>query len=146
MKLIRVVLHGNPAVLALSSRTWLNYTYQNMMHFIPLIYENLESAWTFSAELVPNGFIGVSGSVLRCVLCTHPTRSRADPSCSIFHITKLGSKLKQDVIPLDNTPRKFVAHPANGFFYLIESDHRAYSASAAEQELERLVSMPLWCL
>ncbi|KAI9057487.1 hypothetical protein FKP32DRAFT_1615311 [Trametes sanguinea] len=121
VKLIRVVLHGNPAVLALSSRTWLNYTYQNMMHFIPLIYENLESAWTFSAELVPNGFIGVSGSVLR-----------------IFHITKLGSKLKQDVIPLDNTPRKFVAHPANGFFYLIESDHRAYGASAAEQELERL--------
>ena len=57
----------NPAILALSSRPWLNYTFQNLMHFTPLIFENLDYAWSFSAELCPEGLIGISGSVLRQV-------------------------------------------------------------------------------
>lgn len=65
IKLVRVSIHGNSAILALSSRSWLNYTYQNFMHFTPLIYENLDYAWSFSAELSPEGLIGISGSVLR---------------------------------------------------------------------------------
>ncbi|KAI0349483.1 hypothetical protein OH77DRAFT_1594212 [Trametes cingulata] len=121
VELVRVSVNGNLAVLALSSRSWLNYTYQNEMHFTPLIYENLDSAWTFSSELLTNGFVGVSGSVLR-----------------LFRDLKLGTKLTQDIISLDNTPRKFVAHPTNALLYLVEGDHRAYSTSAAEIELEKL--------
>jgi len=45
----------NPAILALSSGSWLNYTRQNMMDY----------AWSFSAELSPEGLIGISGSLLR---------------------------------------------------------------------------------
>lgn len=65
VRLIRVQIQHQPAILALSSRTWLNYTHQNLMHFTPLIFENLDYAWSFSAELCPEGLIGITGSVLR---------------------------------------------------------------------------------
>jgi splicing factor 3B subunit 3 len=63
-----VQIQRNPAILALSSRSWLNYTHQNLMHFTPLIYDNLDYAWSFSAELSPEGLIGIAGSVLRYVV------------------------------------------------------------------------------
>ncbi|KZT10782.1 uncharacterized protein LAESUDRAFT_747419 [Laetiporus sulphureus 93-53] len=121
IRLLRVLVQQNPAILALSSRSWLNYTYQNLMHFTPLIFENLDYAWSFSAELCPEGLIGISGSVLR-----------------IFQVPKLGTKLKQDAIPLSYTPRKFIPHPTNGLFYLIEGDHRVRSDAAAAKELQKL--------
>ena len=65
VRLLRVQVQQQPAILALSSRTWLNYTHQNLMHFTPLIYDPLDYAWSFSAELCPEGLIGITGSVLR---------------------------------------------------------------------------------
>ncbi|KAH9839239.1 CPSF A subunit region-domain-containing protein [Rhodofomes roseus] len=121
IRLIRVLIQRNPGILALSSRSWLNYTYQNLMHFTPLIFENLDYAWSFSAELCPEGLIGISGSVLR-----------------IFQIPKLGTKLKQDAIPLSYTPRKFIPHPTNGLFYLIEGDHRVRSDAASAKAMQEL--------
>ncbi|TCD65090.1 pre-mRNA-splicing factor rse1 [Steccherinum ochraceum] len=121
IRLVRVMIQRNPGILALSSRSWLNYTYQNLMHFTPLIFENLDYAFSFSAELCPEGLIGISGSVLR-----------------IFQIPRLGTKLKQDAIPLSYTPRKFVPHPHNGLFYLIEGDHRVMSDTEAKQQIELL--------
>ncbi|KAF8631249.1 hypothetical protein AX15_002576 [Amanita polypyramis BW_CC] len=123
IRLVRVQIQRNPAILALSSRAWLNYTYQNMMHFTPLIYDTLDHAWSFSAELSPEGLIGIAGSVLR-----------------IFQVSKLGMKLKQDSIPLSYTPRKFITHPSNHYFYLIEGDHRVVSPEAAEKRLAELRS------
>ncbi|KIY53064.1 hypothetical protein FISHEDRAFT_63486 [Fistulina hepatica ATCC 64428] len=121
VKLIRVFVQKSSAILALSSRSWLNYTYQSMMHFTPLIYENLDFAWSFSAELSPEGLIGITGNVLR-----------------IFQIPKMGMKLKQDSLALSYTPRKFITHPQNSFFYMIESDHRVYGDEAAAQRIEVL--------
>ncbi|EGN99756.1 hypothetical protein SERLA73DRAFT_88390 [Serpula lacrymans var. lacrymans S7.3] len=121
IRLVRVQIHGNPAILALSSRSWLNYTHQNLMHFTPLIFENLDYAWSFSAELSPEGLIGIAGSVLR-----------------IFQIPKLGTKLKQDTIPLSYTPRKFISHPTNRYFYLIEGDHRVLGEDAAAKRLDEM--------
>ncbi|KIP06506.1 hypothetical protein PHLGIDRAFT_128225 [Phlebiopsis gigantea 11061_1 CR5-6] len=121
IKLIRVQVQRNPGILALSSRSWLNYTHQNLMHFTPLIFENLDYAWSFSAELCPEGLIGISGSVLR-----------------IFQIPKLGTKLKQDSIPLSYTPRKMIPHPSNGYFYIIEGDHRVMGEEAKQKKLEEL--------
>ncbi|KAF5328613.1 hypothetical protein D9619_011578 [Psilocybe cf. subviscida] len=121
VKLVRVQIHKNPAILALSSRSWLNYTHQNLMHFTPLIYDNLDYAWSFSAELSPEGLIGIAGSVLR-----------------IFQVPKLGVKLKQDSIPLSYTPRKFITHPTNNYFYMIEGDHRVLSEAATEKKLQEL--------
>jgi splicing factor 3B subunit 3 len=47
-------------------------------------------------------------------------------------------KLKQDAIPLSYTPRKFIPHPANRYFYLIEGDHRAYGEDAIEKKVAEL--------
>ncbi|KAF7796648.1 hypothetical protein EIP86_007831 [Pleurotus ostreatoroseus] len=121
IRLLRVQIQKNPAILALSSRSWLNYTYQNLMHFTPLIFENLDYAWSFSAELCPEGLIGISGSVLR-----------------IFQIPKLGTKLKQDAIPLSYTPRKMITHPNNGYLYIIEGDHRVMGEEAAAKKISEL--------
>ncbi|KAF9523470.1 CPSF A subunit region-domain-containing protein [Crepidotus variabilis] len=121
VRLVRVQIHKNPAILALSSRSWLNYTHQNLMHFTPLIYDNLDYAWSFSAELSPEGLIGIAGSVLR-----------------IFQVPKLGMKLKQDSIPLLYTPRKFITHPTNNYFYLIEGDHRVMGDQDATKKLNEL--------
>ncbi|KAI0315698.1 CPSF A subunit region-domain-containing protein [Amylostereum chailletii] len=123
VRLIRVSVQKQPAILALSSRTYLNYTHQNLMHFTPLIFDTLDYAWSFSAELCPEGLIGITGSVLR-----------------IFQVTKLGTKLKQDALPLSYTPRKFLSHPSNGYFYVIESDHRVMGEAATAQKIQDMRS------
>ncbi len=43
-------------------------------------------------------------------------------------------------MPLSYTPRKFVPHPHNGLFYLIEGDHRVMGEEAANKKLQQLVS------
>lgn len=115
-KLVRANVQGQPSVMAFSSRTWLLYTYQDMLQTQPLIYDTLEYAWSLSAAMCPDGLIGISGNTLR-----------------IFSIPKLGEKLKQDSTALTYTPRKFISHPFNSVFYMIEADHRTYSKSAIER-------------
>jgi len=68
VKLTRTLVHGSPGVLALSSRSWLNYTYQGLVHFTPLAYDRLDGASSVNADLCPDGFIGIAGNTLRCVL------------------------------------------------------------------------------
>jgi hypothetical protein len=58
----------------------------------------------------------------------------------IFTIPKLGEKLKQDLMPLTYTPRKFISHPYNTIFYVIESDHRTYGPKAVSRILADKVS------
>jgi hypothetical protein len=60
---------------------------------------------------------------------------------SIFQIPKLGTKLKQDSMPLSYTPRKFIPHPANRFFYMIEADHRVAGDEAVRLSIDDLVSL-----
>jgi splicing factor 3B subunit 3 len=48
-------MQGSEAVLAMSSRTWLTYYYQNRFNLTPLSYESLEYAAGFSSEQCPEG-------------------------------------------------------------------------------------------
>lgn len=118
-RIVRSAVHGSPAVMAFSSRTWLLYTYQDLLQTQPLIYDMLEYACNLSAAMCPDGLIGISGNTLR-----------------IFTIPRLGTKLKQDSMPLSYTPRKFVSYPYNTVFYGIEADHRVWSAQAMEKAVE----------
>ena len=61
--------------------------------------------------------------------------------CRIFTIPKLGEKLKQDSTPLSYTPRKFISHPYNSIFYMIESDHRTYGPVATQRIISEKVSL-----
>ena len=47
----------------------------------------------------------------------------------IFSIEKLGNNLLQQSIPLTYTPRKFVRHPEQPYFYVIESETNTLSQS-----------------
>jgi hypothetical protein len=49
VKLFKVRVQATEAVLAVSSRTWLGYHYQNRFHLTPLSYECLEYAAGFSS-------------------------------------------------------------------------------------------------
>lgn len=65
VKLFRVVMQGGEAVLAVSSRSWLSYTYQSRFHLIPLSYEALEYASGFSSEQCPEGIVAICENSLR---------------------------------------------------------------------------------
>ena len=43
-------------------------------------------------------------------------------------------------MPLSYTPRKFISHPTNNYFYAIEADHRVFGDDTARQRVEELVS------
>ncbi|CAB1323273.1 unnamed protein product [Coregonus sp. 'balchen'] len=52
VKLFRVRMQGQEAVLAMSSRSWLSYSYQSRFHLTPLSYETLEYASGFASEQI----------------------------------------------------------------------------------------------
>lgn len=61
-------IQGNPSVLALSTRTWLNYVWQGQLQFDPLIFDALDHATGLSAgDVCPEGIIGITGDNLRYV-------------------------------------------------------------------------------
>jgi len=65
VKLFRIHMQGSEAVLAMSSRCWLSYWYQNRFHLTPLSYESLEYASGFSSEQCPEGIVAISANTLR---------------------------------------------------------------------------------
>lgn len=52
-------------VLAMSSRSWLSYSYQSRFHLTPLSYETLEYASGFASEQCPEGIVAISTNTLR---------------------------------------------------------------------------------
>ncbi|GAA6062045.1 hypothetical protein JCM10212_005030 [Sporobolomyces blumeae] len=128
VKLSRVTVQGSPAILALSSRPWLNYVYRGILQFTPLIFDALDYAWNFSAELCPEGLIGVVGNSLR-----------------IFTFPRLGQKVQQTAIPLSYTPRKLLTSPYSRLLYTVEADHRTFGTPAIQKMVDdlKMVEMPV---
>lgn len=60
-------------VLAMSSRSWLSYSYQSRFHLTPLSYETLEYASGFASEQCPEGIVAISTNTLRSVTCRRAT-------------------------------------------------------------------------
>lgn len=113
-KLFKVSVKGQTAVLALSSRPWLGYSDPQSKSFTltPLDCPTLAWGSNFSSEQCPEGMVGIENKNLR-----------------IFSIEKLGNNLLQQSIPLTYTPRKFVRHPEQPYFYVIESENNTLSQS-----------------
>ena len=65
VKLFRVRMQSAEAVVAVSSRTWLSYTYQSRFHLTPLSYDLLEYASSFSSEQCPEGIVAIASNTLR---------------------------------------------------------------------------------
>jgi splicing factor 3B subunit 3 len=69
VKLFRVSVKGQTAVLALSSRPWLGYSDIQTKGFMltPLDYVGLEWGWNFSSEQCVEGMVGIQAQNLRYV-------------------------------------------------------------------------------
>ncbi|XP_077297281.1 splicing factor 3b subunit 3 isoform X1 [Arctopsyche grandis] len=116
VKLFRIRMQGNEAVLAMSSRTWLSYYHQNRFHLTPLSYECLEYASGFSSEQCAEGIVAISTNTLR-----------------ILALEKLGAVFNQISIPLEYTPRRFVIHPETSHIIVAETEHNAYTEETKKQ-------------
>ncbi|CAG8532674.1 14314_t:CDS:10, partial [Acaulospora colombiana] len=119
VKLFQVKIQGAPAVLALSSRPWLSYTFQSRLNLTPLSYDMLEYGSNFTSPQVPEGIVAISANTLR-----------------IFAVEKLGTVFNQASIQLKYTPRHFVLHPLSRNFVVIESEHNTHSPMEREKALE----------
>ncbi|CAI9716004.1 splicing factor 3B subunit 3 [Octopus vulgaris] len=121
VKLFRITMQGSEAVLAMSSRSWLSYTYQNRFHLTPLSYETLEYASGFASEQCPEGIVAISTNTLR-----------------ILALEKLGAVFNQVSWPLQYTPRKFIIHQDSNNLIIIETDHNAYTESTKQQRKQQM--------
>jgi splicing factor 3B subunit 3 len=65
VQLFKIKIQGNPAMLALSTRSWLTYTFQNRLYLTPLSYEQLEFGTAFISEQCPEGVVAVAKNTLR---------------------------------------------------------------------------------
>ncbi|KAL9103814.1 MAG: hypothetical protein Q9163_001168 [Psora crenata] len=117
-ELFQVSVKGQQAVLALSSRAWLGYSDPQTKGFTltPLNFPALAWASNFSSEQCVEGVVGIESQSLR-----------------IFSIEKLGNSLLQESIPLTYTPRKFIRHPEQPLFYVIESDNNTLAPSTRQR-------------
>lgn len=127
VRLFRVTVDGQTAVLALSLKPWLGYNQTGGAGvggggytLTPLIYEGLEWGWTFNSEQCPEGIVGIQGQNLR-----------------IFTIEKLSSNVQQDVIPLSYTPRRFTKHPDFPIYYIIESENNTLAPVTKKNLIEQ---------
>ncbi|ORX55119.1 hypothetical protein DM01DRAFT_1407145 [Hesseltinella vesiculosa] len=118
IKLFKLTIHGQPALLLLTSKPWLSYTFQNRLNLTPLSYESLEYGSSFVSEQCAEGMVAVTGNTLR-----------------ILMVEKLGNTFNQVTIPLKYTPRQFALHQPTSTFVVVESDHATYSASEKASEL-----------
>ncbi|CAA9995282.1 unnamed protein product [Nesidiocoris tenuis] len=116
VKLFAITMHGTQAVLAISSRSWLSYWYQNRFHLTPLSYSSLDYASGFSSDQCPEGIVAISPETLR-----------------ILVLEKLGAVFKQFSFPLEYTPRKFAIHQESSNIVLIETDHNAYTEKTKQE-------------
>jgi len=116
VKLSEVMVQGSKALIAMSSRPWLCYTYQSRQHTTPLSYDMLEDAAPFISEQCPEGVVCISGKTLR-----------------IMTLDKLGELFNQSSLPLRYTPRKCVSDPLSHNLIIIESDQNAYPYLAKKE-------------
>ena len=76
--LFKTAIRSQPAIIALSSRTWLIYSHQSKLLQCPLSYINLEYVCYFSSEQCPEGMVSIARRTLRFV-----------QFCLIFHSPSL---------------------------------------------------------
>jgi len=116
VKLFKVKIGELPAIIALSSRSWLCYNFQAKYHMTPLSYRALEYAAPFSSEALAEGIVAIAGNTLRVI---SPDR--------------LGEVFNHTEVPLRYTPRKMALNAPTGLICTIETDHNAVLPTAKKE-------------
>ena len=107
VKLVRVSVKGESAILALTSRPWLGYAdpQNRSLTLTPLSYLPLESAWSFTSKEF-TGMIGIHAQDLRCVLIS---------TSLIFHYLSMMTSIRilnpMRIILIPIVPSEYIAVP-----------------------------------
>jgi splicing factor 3B subunit 3 len=112
-------------MMALSSRSWLLHNLDNKYHTDPLTYDGLDGVADISSEVIPHGFVGITGQTIR--IFTLDSFSLGVGSRGN------GSVFNQTSIPLLYTPRKFIRLPQTRDLIVIESDINEYNSTEAAE-------------
>ncbi len=135
--LCKVVIQGTPGMLALSSRPWIGYSDQGKYNVIPVSYDRLSHAATFSSEQCPEGFVGIINNSLR-----------------VIAFDRVGQFFNERLAPLKCTPREVLIDSEHNTIITIESDTKMKSlggdAPMTQEEALRQVgdfqgSVGEWC-
>ncbi|EWY92301.1 pre-mRNA-splicing factor rse-1 [Fusarium oxysporum NRRL 32931] len=119
IKLFRVTVKGQICVLALGSKPWMGYTDSKRGFMMtPLDCDELEWGWNFSSEQCEEGIIAIHANFLH-----------------IFSIENLYDILVRKSLPLTYTPRHFVKHPHEPYFYTVEADNNTLGPELRTQLL-----------
>ncbi|CVK84263.1 related to splicing factor 3B subunit 3 (spliceosomal protein sap130) [Fusarium proliferatum] len=119
IKLFQVTVRGKACVLALGTKPWLAYTDPKRGFMMtPLDCDELEWGWNFSSEQCEEGIIAIRANFLY-----------------IFSIENLSDKMVRKSISLTYTPRHFVKHPHEPYFYTIEADNNTLCPKLRKQLL-----------
>jgi len=117
IKLSKIMIANYVAVVALSSRPWLLYNYQNKYIQSPISYDHIEYLSSFTSEVCNQGIVAITNQSLK-----------------ILTIDNLGEKFNITNYPLRYTPRKMIKLPGfEKYLAIIESDHNEYNEYEKQQ-------------
>ena len=115
IKLIKINIQGEPAMLAISSRPWLCYNFMSKYQISPLSIEEVKNVAPFSSLQCKEGMIGIFGSSLK-----------------IFSVDKLGEMFNQVSMPLMYTARAMQYDINLQRIITLETDHLTYDSDTRE--------------
>ena len=101
--LFAVQMNG-PALVALSSKSWINYSHQGQSLLSPLFYDRLEYISSFHSEPCPNALIAICENSLR-----------------IFTVDPMKNQFTQKQHKLEYSPKKIVQSDQIPFVVILEA-------------------------
>jgi len=120
VRFFKIKVKGNNALLALSSRVWINYPYQGKLELTPLSIEPLDNASSFSSDQCQEGVVATVQNNLK-----------------IFTLEKLGENFNQISVPLQCSPKRFIIHPQTNYMIILESETNYNTEELNITELNR---------
>lgn len=115
IRLAEIVVKGQKAVLALSSKPYLCYDHHGQYTITPLSYESLEHACSFSSTQCFEGIVGIKGNDLR-----------------IIQVERLGELFTQKLLQTRYTPTKVQVNPITNHIVVLEKEYNCYTLSQRE--------------
>lgn len=116
VKIYPITMKNQNTVLAVSSCTFLAYSYQQNLQLSPIAYSAIDHASSFASEQCPEGIVAIQKNILK-----------------IFTVDSLQDDLKSDIYPLICTPRKIVKHPNFPVLYILQSERNFDSFKYAQE-------------
>jgi len=117
IKLTKIKIHGEDAVVALSNKPWLCYNYLGQYRVTPINYEALAAVCPFSSTQCHQGMFAICENSLR-----------------ILQFENLGEQFTQHVVKTCYTPCRLQVHPDTNFLVVLEKDHQSKSIKQMEEE------------